>query len=401
VTGALHGIKVVDLTRVLAGPLCTMMLGDLGADVIKVEPPTGDETRGWGPPYAGGESAYYLGVNSNKRGIALDLSTPDGQEVLSRMLASADIVVDNYRVGTMERWGFNETWFNVHAPRVVRCSITGYGTDGPRSDEPGYDFILQAETGLMSITGLDEQPTKHGVAIVDILTGHHAVVAVLAALRVRDTTQHGQQVRVSLLQSGLSLLANVASNFLISGKEPNRYGNGHPNIVPYRTFDTLDDPVALAVGNDGQFRRLAIIAGSPGWADDVRLRTNDARVRNRQYADGLVAKVFAQHTSAWWVKRLRAAKIPCGPVNDVPTALADSQVDALRGLAAFEHPTAGIVNRLASPLTLETTPVTLRRPPPMFGQHTDEVLAELGYSESQRRHLRSNGTLGAVNDELP
>jgi len=393
-TSPLEGIRVVDLTRVLAGPLCTMMLGDFGADVIKVESPQGDETRSWGPPYVGGESAYYLGVNGNKRGIVLDLSGSAGRGVLARLLSAADVAVDNFKTGTLARWGFDDSWFSEHAPQLVRCSVTGYGTHGPRAMEPGYDFVLQAETGLMSITGVGETPTKHGVAIVDVLTGHHAVIAILAALRARESTGSGQQVSVSLFHSGLSLLANVASNFLISGRTPGRYGNGHPNIVPYRIFETSDDAIALAVGNDAQFHKLSIIADSPQWTNDDRLATNDARVRHRDYADGVVAASFTRHPASWWIERLRAAGIPCGRVNDVPAALEDPQGLALGVIAEIDHPVAGIVRQLASPLTMTETPIKPRSAAPTFGEHTDVVLKELGCDDVLIRELRRSGAFG-------
>ncbi|HEX5696892.1 MAG TPA: CoA transferase, partial [Acidimicrobiia bacterium] len=282
-SGALTGVRVIDLSRVLAGPLCTQTLGDLGADVIKVERPgEGDDTRNWGPPYAGPLSAYFLGVNRNKRSVTLDLSDDEGRAVLDRMIRGGDVVVDNFKRGTLDRWGFDDDWFASNAPRVIRCSITGYGSSGPKADFPGYDFILQAETGLMSITGeVEGASMKLGVAIVDICTGMQATIAILAALEARHRTGTGQRCEVNLHDTGLHLLANVASNYLVSNDEPGRYGNGHPNIVPYRTFPAADGDLAVAVGNDRQFAIFADVLGHPEWSSDPRFATNPERVRNR------------------------------------------------------------------------------------------------------------------------
>ncbi|WP_152825512.1 CaiB/BaiF CoA transferase family protein [Fertoeibacter niger] len=386
--GPLSGIKVLDLTRVLAGPLCTMTLGDLGAEVIKVESPQGDETRGWGPPHAGGEAAYFLGVNRNKRSIVLDLKSDEGRQVVERLMREADILVENYKSGTLERWGFGEEWRLAHAPQQVRCSITGYGPSGPRSADPGYDFILQAETGLMSITGaLGGEPTKHGVAIVDIATGLYATIAILAALRAREQTGAGQAVSASLYETGISLLANVASNHLVSGREAGRFGNGHPNIVPYRTFATRDGDIALAVGNDMQFARLARLAGKPQWSDDPRMQTNVARVKNRDLVDNAVAEAMADQTAAWWLAELKAAGIPCGRVNSVSDALSDAQTLARDMILDTDHPTAGPLRLLGFPFKLAATPHSMRRPPPLLGEHTAQVIDELGLGEALRSAL--------------
>lgn len=377
---ALAGIKVLDLTRVLAGPLCTMILGDMGAEVVKVEPPSGDETRAWGPPYLGGEAAYYLGVNRNKRGMVLDLSSAQGREVLAALIKASDVVVENYKVGTLEKWGLGDDWLRREAPRVIRCSITGYGASGPKAHLPGYDFVLQAESGLMSITGpIGEEPTKFGVAVVDITTGLYAAISILAALNARHTSGRGQSVSVSLYQTGLSLLANVASNTLASGRAPGRYGNGHPNIVPYRTFPTRDGELALAVGNDGQFRRFAEIAGRPQWSEDPAMKTNAARVKNRVLVDEQVAAALAEQPRDWWIARLRADGVPCGAVNDVETALADPQTAATEMVLAMEHPTAGLMRMLGIPFRMSDTAPGASRPPPLFGEHTREILLEHGF----------------------
>jgi len=375
---ALSGLRVLDLTRVLAGPLCTMILGDMGADVVKVEPPSGDDTRAWGPPNAGGESAYYLGVNRNKRGIVLDLSTDAGRATLASLIMECDVLVENYKLGTLDKWGLGDAWLREKAPQVVRCSITGYGQKGPKAHLPGYDFILQAESGLMSITGpVDQGPVKHGVAIVDITTGLYAAISILGALNARRATGLGQSVSVSLYQTGISLLCNVAANAMVSGKPSGRFGNGHPNIVPYRTFTAADGELALAVGNDNQFARFANLAGHPEWSADDRMATNSARVVNRSLVDGAIASVVAQRSVDDWVDALRKIDVPCGPVNTVQTALAEEQTEALGMIAELEHPLAGMIRNIAPAFTMSMTPPTIRRAPPTLGQHTEEIVENL------------------------
>src|SRR5712691_4646732 len=280
--GALDGVRVVDLTRILAGPLCTMMLGDMGADVIKVEPPGGDDTRAWGPPFAGAESAYFLGVNRNKRSLTLNLAGKPGQAVLARLIERADVLIDNFKLGTMDKWGFGDAWLDKHVPRLVRCAITGYGASGPKAALPGYDFILQAESGLMSICGEPSgSPIKYGVAIVDVCTGMLACNSILAALNARHRTGRGQKVEVSLYETSLAMLANVASNYLAAGWDGGRFGNGHPSIVPYTTYPTADGMLAVAVGNDAQFAKFAAALGRAEWAQDARFIRNRDRVAHR------------------------------------------------------------------------------------------------------------------------
>lgn len=392
--GALDGLVVLDLTRVLAGPLAAMLLGDMGADVIKVERPgTGDDTRGWGPPFIGTESAYYLGVNRNKRSCTLDLSSDEGRRILGRLLQQADIVLDNYKIGTLERWGFDEAWFDEHAPRAVRCTISGYGSTGPKAGMPGYDFILQAETGLMSITGEPEGASmKLGVAIVDICTGMLAAMSVLAGIASRAVTGLGQRTEVTLHDTGLLMLANVAANHLASGAVPGRYGNGHPNIVPYRTFDTADGEIAVSVGNDAQFGALAGVLGHPEWADDERFSRNRDRVEHRDLVDGLIQEVMVTRSRAGWIGLLDEAGIPSGPINNVAEALSSAQTAGRGMVTEVDHPVQGLIRMLGLPIRFDGTPSSIRRHPPTLGEHTEEVLREMaGLSQNEIEDLRSRG----------
>ena len=390
-SSALAGMKVLDLTRVLAGPLCAMTLGDMGADVIKVEPPGGDDTRAWGPPHVGGEAAYYLGVNRNKRSLRLDLSKPQARDILGRLIRRADILVENYKLGTLDKWGFGDAWMAANAPRLVHCSITGYGETGPKAELPGYDFVLQAECGLMSICGpVDGEPAKHGVAIVDITTGLYATIAILGALNARNATGKGQKLAVSLYETGISMLANVAANHLATGNEARRFGNGHPNIVPYTTYPTADGMLALAVGNDGQFARMAEVAGHPEWAGDARFTRNADRVANRVAVDTMVGAALSQHPTAWWIEHLRAVGVPCGAVNTVSAALADPQTKASGMVMTMPHPTAGEVSVLGFPMKLAGTPLTATRPPPLLGEHSLDVLAhDLGLTAAEIDELKA------------
>jgi crotonobetainyl-CoA:carnitine CoA-transferase CaiB-like acyl-CoA transferase len=390
--GALDGIRVLDLTRILAGPLCAMTLGDMGADVIKVEPVgNGDDTRSWGPPFAGGESAYYLGVNRNKRSITLNMALRPGQDILAALIKKCDVLIENFKVGTLEKWGFGNDWLEAHAPRAVRCSITGYGLSGPKSSLPGYDFILQAESGLMSICGeADGSPMKYGVAIVDICTGMLASNAILAALNARHNTGRGQHVEVSLFDSSLAMLANVASNHLISGKDARRFGNGHPNIVPYTAYAVRDGMITVAVGNDAQFTKFSAVLGKPEWAGDPRYAKNPERIANREALDAMIIAVLREHDAQTWIDRLTAGGIPCGRINSVAQALAAPHTAARDMVRTVKHPTAGDVRMLGIPFRLHGTPASIRRPPPTLGQHTEQVLREeLGLSDGRINELRA------------
>jgi len=396
-TGPLDGLRVVDLTRVLAGPICSMWLGDLGADVIKIERPgSGDDTRSWGPPFQGSESAYYLGVNRNKRSVALDLGVEEGRNILRKLVTKADVVVDNFKLGTLERWGLTDDWFEEFAPAAVRCTISGYGSAGPKAGMPGYDFILQAETGLMSITGEPNGgSTKLGVAIVDICTGMLATVSILAALQARQMTGKGQRAEVSLHDTGLQMLANVASNHLVSGEDAARYGNGHPNIVPYRTFQASDGELALAVGNDRQFARFAELAGHAEWAEDPRFARNQDRVANRRLIDALVGEAVLQRTRGEWVQLLESVGIPAGPINTVAEALASEQAVARDMVIEVPHPELGNVSMVGVPFQFDGTPATVRRHPPLLGEHSAEVLTELlGLDAEVIENLRLNDVIG-------
>ena len=389
--GPLAGMRVVDLTRILAGPLCTMMLGDMGADVIKVEPPDkGDDTRGWGPPFIAGEAAYFLGVNRNKRSLTLNMAVPAGQKVLAGLVEKADVLIDNFRIGTLEKWGFTDAWFEQHAPRLVRCSITGYGSTGPKAALPGYDFILQAESGLMSICGApDGAPTKYGVAIVDVCTGMLASNSILAALNARHRTGKGQKVELSLYETSLAMLINVASNYLTAGRNGGRFGNGHPSIVPYTTYQTADAMVAIGIGNERQFARTAEVLGHPEWAQDGRFTSNRARVENRDMIDGLINEALSHDGAEIWLEKLKAVGVPCGRINSVADALDDPHTVARDMIETVEHSTIGALKMLGIPFKFSDTACSVRRAPPTLGQHSDEILAgELGLEAKAIAELR-------------
>jgi crotonobetainyl-CoA:carnitine CoA-transferase CaiB-like acyl-CoA transferase len=389
--GPLAGTRVVDLTRILAGPLCTMMLGDMGAEVIKVEPPDkGDDTRNWGPPFVAGEAAYFLGVNRNKRSLTLNMAVPAGQKILAGLIEKADVLIDNFRIGTLEKWGFTDAWFEQHAPRLVRCSITGYGSTGPKAALPGYDFILQAESGLMSICGEpDGGPTKYGVAIVDVCTGMLASNSILAALNARHRTGKGQKVELSLYETSLAMLINVASNYLTAGRNGGRFGNGHPSIVPYTTYRTADAMVAIGIGNERQFARTAEVLGHPEWAQDARFTSNRARVENRDLIDGLINEALSHDGADAWLDKLMTVGVPCGKINSVADALDDPHTVARDMIETVEHSTIGALKMLGIPFKFSDTACSVRRAPPTLGQHSDEILkGELGLDDKAIAELR-------------
>jgi crotonobetainyl-CoA:carnitine CoA-transferase CaiB-like acyl-CoA transferase len=380
----LQGIRVLDLSRVLAGPYCTMVLGDLGADVIKVEPPEGDETRGWGPPFAEGESAYYLCVNRNKRGIVINLKTDEGKKILRELALRSDVLVENFRPGTLNKFGLDFETLHELNPKLIYCSITGFGQTGSMKDKPGYDFMIQALGGLMSITGEPEgEPMKTGVAVVDLFAGQNAIIAILAALQARTLTGRGQHLDISLFDSQLGWLANVASNYLISGELPKRHGNAHANIVPYQSFQASDGWFAIAVGNDRQFVRLCEMLGKPEIALDEKYAANFARVQNRDELIPLLKSIFINRSVNEWLADLEKAEIPCGPIQNFEQVFSMPNVKEREMLVKMDHPTIGELPLVGSPLKMSDTPVEYRLPPPLMGEHTQDVLRKLGYEKHE------------------
>jgi crotonobetainyl-CoA:carnitine CoA-transferase CaiB-like acyl-CoA transferase len=375
----LAGVRVLDLSRVLAGPYATMVLGDLGADVLKIEhPERGDDTRHWGPPFvrseAGDESAYFLSINRNKRSVGVDLKSPNGLERIRSLAADADVVIENWKRGALEKMGLGYEALRERNPGLVYCSITGFGP-GPDQDRPGYDFLVQARGGVMGITGPEGgEPIKVGVAIADIVCGLHAATAILAALHRRSETGEGTRVEVPLFESTLSWLANRAQGYLVSGEDGGRMGNAHPSVVPYQTFEAADKPVAVAVGNDAQFERLCKTIGREELATDERYARNRDRVDNR---DGLIPTLqeeFRKRSADEWVEAIRGAGVPCGPVNDLAAVFEDEHVLGSGILQEVDHPTAGLLKMLASPVLVDGERLPIRRPPPTLGQHTGEAM---------------------------
>jgi crotonobetainyl-CoA:carnitine CoA-transferase CaiB-like acyl-CoA transferase len=406
---ALDGIKVLDLSRVLAGPWCTQILADLGADVIKIERPgVGDDTRTWGPPFikdANGndtdQASYFTACNRNKRSVTIDMATPDGQALLKQMAAQADIVVENFKTGGLKQYGLDQESLRAANPRLIYCSVTGFGHDGPYAERAGYDLMIQAMTGMMSITGRPDDvpgggPLRVGVALTDLFTGVYASTAILAALQVRDRTGEGQHIDMALLDVGMAILANQASAFLNTGKAPQRQGNSHPSLAPYQDFHTQDGSMLLAIGNNGQFARFCEAAGHAEWAGDARFATNTLRVKHREVLIPMMEEVTRTRTTAAWVTLLEDKAVPCGPINDIAQAFDDAQVKS-RGLAVTlpRHAGDGIesITGVASPLRLTATPPVLRYAPPALGQHTREVLAEMGIDAARFETLRSAGVV--------
>lgn len=402
---SLQGVRVLDLSRVLAGPWCTQILGDLGADVIKVERPgSGDDTRSWGPPFlktpAGddsAESAYYLGANRNKRSLTCDLAQPQGQALIRELVRHCDVLVENFKVGDMARYGLDYASLQTLNPRLVYCSITGFGQTGPYRERAGYDYAVQGLGGLMSVTGerddLGGGPQKVGVAVADLFTGLYASVAILAALRHAQASGQGQHVDMALLDTQVAMLANLGANYLVSGQVPGRAGNAHQNIVPYQVFEASDGHLILAVGNDNQFAKFCAVAACPELAQDPRFATNAARVRHRTILVPQLAALIKQRSKADWLQALERAKVPCGAINNLAEAFADPQVQARAMTTTWQHP-LGNISLVASPMKLSATPVHNALPPPMLGQHTEQVLAELlGLSATQVAALRQSAVV--------
>jgi formyl-CoA transferase len=404
---ALDHLRILDLTRVLAGPWCTQLLADLGADVIKIERPgAGDDTRHWGPPYlkdATGndtsEAAYYLAANRGKRSVTVDIASAQGQALLRKIAAQSDVLVENYKVGQLAKYGLDYATLAAENPRLIYCSITGFGQTGPYKDRAGYDFIIQGMGGLMSITGERDGapgagPQKVGVAVADLMTGMYATVAILAAVAQREKTGRGQYIDMALLDTQVAMLANMNLNYLTSGRAPGRAGNAHANIVPYQVFAAADGHVIVAVGNDGQFVKFCEVAGCAQLATDPRFARNADRVRNREALIPLLEPIVRGQPAAFWAERLEAAGVPCGPINSIAQAFADPQVVA-RGLRFdLTHPTAGSVPQVANPINLSDSPSAHNRAPPTLGQHTDEVLRELaGLTDADIAALRARGAI--------
>ncbi|OTG77176.1 CoA transferase [Acinetobacter sp. ANC 4169] len=404
--GALEGIRVLDLSRVLAGPWCGQILADLGAEVIKVErPKTGDDTRLWGPPWMKNnqgedtrEAAYYQSANRNKLSIAIDISTPEGQELVRALAAESDVVIENYKAGSLKKYGLDYDSLNAINPKLVYCSITGFGQTGPRAPEPGYDFIIQGMGGLMSVTGEKDDlpgggPQKVGVAFADLTTGLYSTIAIQAALLNRTLTGLGQHIDMALLDVQVATLANQGMNYLASGKVPGRYGNAHANIVPYQVFKAADQDFIIACGNDNQFVALSAAIGLPELPNDPRFTTNALRIKHRTEIGELLGAHFLTNTAKHWVEAIHAVKVPVGLINNLEQAFEEPQVKARNMLIEMQHPLKDKLKVIGSPIKLSRTPVEYKKAPPMLGEHTDEILARVANAE-QLAELRTKGIIG-------
>ena len=375
---ALSDVVVIDLSRVFAGPFCTMMLGDMGATVIKVEQPgKGDDTRSYGPPYIAGEAAYYLGLNRNKYSITLDFSKPEDKEQLLELIKTATVLVENFRSGTLDRQGLGYEDLRALNPGLIYCSISGYGKEGPNASRPGYDFVAQAESGLMAVTGeVEGEPQRLGTPIADISAGMYATISILAALHVRDQSGKGQYIDISLVESAISLLGNVSANHLISGEEAKRYGNAHPNIVPYQAFQTRNGYVVVAAGNDRLYQSLCRLLGREELATDPRFATNPLRVQHRAELIPILQDLFRQRDTDDWLAAMRAAGIPCGSINSVSQVFRDPQVQFRHFVWEAQHPTAGTIKLSGSPIRLSETPTRLYKAPPLLGEDNEKILGK-------------------------
>ncbi|MFZ6819878.1 CaiB/BaiF CoA transferase family protein [Undibacterium sp. Ji22W] len=404
---ALGHIRVLDLSRVLAGPWCSQNLADLGAEVIKVERPgSGDDTRSWGPPYLKDgtgnnttEAAYYLATNRGKQAISVDISTPEGQEIIRALVQQSDVVLENYKVGQLSKYGLDYRSLQQLKPDIVYCSITGFGQDGPYAQRAGYDFIIQGMGGLMSLTGERDDlpgggPQKAGVAITDLMTGMYATIAVLAALTHRDKTGEGQYIDMALLDVQVAMLANMGANYLQSGKAPQRWGNAHPNIVPYQTFATSDGHIIVAAGNDTQYRKFVQIGGREELADDERFLTNPLRVQHRDVLVPILADMVKTKTKTDWITTLESSGVPCGAINNLDEVFHDPQVQARHMQIDMPHPSSGSVRLVGSPMKLSKTPVQYVQPPPLLGQHTEHCLRTLLHFDDMKiANLKAIGVI--------
>ena len=402
--GPLDGIKVFDLTRVLAGPHCTQILGDLGAEVIKVERPgSGDDTRGFAPPYQSDdkgeqttESAYYTGANRNKRSITINLSTPEGQALAKKLMVDCDILVENFKTGTLERYGLGYDQLKSEFPRLIYCSVTGFGQTGPYAARPGYDGLIQAMGGVMSLTGVpDGEPMKVAVPICDLMAGMYATVGILAAVRHQSETSEGQFIDIGMLDTHIGWLANQGMNYLATGENPDRIGNMHPNILPYQVMPTVDGYIVLSVGNDPTFERFCKLAECEELLKDERFQTNAARVSNRDFVTETLNEITKKKSSEWWLTELEKEKIGCGPINNLDQVFADPHVKARDMVVEMDHPGMGKkpIKLIANPIKLSKTPPTYRKAPPLLGQHTDEILGEAGLSVDEIAKLKEDGTV--------